>query len=79
MIHELKTIQPYFDEVVHRKKPFELRKDDRDYLIGDTLKLKEWTGKKFTGQYVEYKITYILRDCPEFGLKKGFVILGMKQ
>jgi len=77
MNHELKLLSKYFLDVADGKKSFELRKDDRDYKVGDTLKLKEWTGKQFTGSYSTRLITYVLRDCPQYGLKKGFVILGM--
>ena len=77
MEHELKILPQYFMEVAQGKKPFELRRDDRDYKVGDTLKLKEWNGKEFTGSYATRLITYILKDCPKYGLKKGFVIIGM--
>ena len=77
-VHILKTVQPYFDYVAMGHKTFEIRKDDRDFKVDDTLILREWNGKQFTLDEVGRKITYVLRDCPEYGLKKGFVILGIK-
>ena len=31
----------------------------------------------YTGRTFICTIKYILRDCPDYGLKKGFVILGI--
>jgi len=42
MIHELKTWPEYFEEILTGKKTFEVRKNDRDYKVGDTLILKEF-------------------------------------
>lgn len=41
MIHELKLRKEFFDYVRFGIKKFEIRKDDRDYKVGDTLVLKE--------------------------------------
>lgn len=76
-IHELKILPEYFNEVMSRTKSFELRKDDRGYKIGDWLKLKEYEGGKYTGRESDYfRISYILKDCPEYGLMPGYCILG---
>lgn len=42
-IHELKLDIKYFDAVKNGNKNFELRKNDRDYQVGDILELKAWT------------------------------------
>jgi ASC-1-like (ASCH) protein len=42
MIHELKLQQPYFDEVWNNRKTFEIRKNDRDFKVSDTVILKEY-------------------------------------
>ena len=41
MIHELKTYPKYFQETIEGNKPFEIRKDDRDFHVGDVLKMKK--------------------------------------
>ncbi len=78
MRHELKTLPPYFDDCMDGIKTFELRKNDRNYQINDVLILREWDGNKYTGNRYPFIITYIIKDVPQFGLKKDFVILGIR-
>jgi uncharacterized protein YgfB (UPF0149 family) len=75
-VHRLKTLQPYFREVKEHKKNFELRLNDRDFQVGDTAVLEEWTGEFLTGDGLTRKIKYVLKDCPQFGLKEGYCIFG---
>jgi hypothetical protein len=88
--HNLKTWFCYFIEVLAGNKTFELRKNDRDYKVGDTLNLIEVDEINFeldpinqtkhyltTGRTHTAKITYIL-EGGQFGLDKDYVILGMK-
>jgi hypothetical protein len=42
MKHELKTINPFFTDIMKKVKNFEIRKNDRDFKIGDILVLKEF-------------------------------------
>lgn len=77
LIHELKILPEYFDEVQSHDKQFELRKDDRDYRVGDFILLEEFVNGSYTGRTVGcFKISYILRNCPEYGLAEGYCILG---
>lgn len=77
MIHELKVLPEYFNQVASHNKNFELRKDDRDYRVGDWILLKEFDNGSYTGREVGcFAITYILRDCPQYGLMDGYCILG---
>ena len=78
MEHELKILPQYFEEVWNENKTFELRKDDRYYKIGDTLRLLEFDYGTYTGRECNRTILYILRDADQYGLKEGFVILAMK-
>lgn len=73
--HFLKILPEYFNEVQKGNKTFELRKDDRDYQVGDYIILQEFENGAYTGRECgSYKITYILRNCPEYGLMNGFCI-----
>ena len=76
-IHELKIQPKYYKMVKWGIKNFELRKDDRDYQVGDIVILQEYENGEYTGKEIKYlTIRYILRDCPEYGLKEGYCILG---
>ena len=78
MKNELKILPQYFEEVWNENKTFELRKDDRNYKVGDTLRLLEFDYGTYTGRECNRTILYILRDVEQYGLKEGFVILAMK-
>lgn len=77
MTHDLKLVQPHFNDVKSRTKTFEVRKDDRDYNVGDTLILRLFDSETqmYDGEFLMRKITYLLRDKQY--VKEGFVILGI--
>lgn len=76
-IHELKISPKYFEDVKANKKNFELRKDDRDFKVGDFITLREYDNGQYTGREIKnIPIGYILRNVPEYGLKEGYCILG---
>lgn len=79
MNHELKILPKYYVDCENETKTFELRKNDRNYKLNDVLILKEWNGEKYTGRSSSFSITYILKDVVEYGLKKGFLIIGIKK
>ena len=75
-IHELKTLPQYFDEVRNGWKRFEIRKNDRDFKVGDILILREWDGNEYTGEFLYVKVMYILSDFPD-GLQPGYCIMSI--
>lgn len=78
VIHELKILPEYFNAVRSGKKRFEIRRDD-GFNIGDTLKLMEFKNDQLTGRTQNVAIQYVLKNCPEYGLKQGYVILSIKK
>lgn len=76
MIHSVKILPKYYRHLEYSKK-FELRKDDRDYQVGDILELREFENGCYTGRTSRFKITYVLRNCPEYGLMDGYCILSL--
>lgn len=75
-VHRIKILPEYFEKVKARHKNFEIRVNDRDYQVGDLVVLNEHTGVFYTGRGVTRKIKYILKDCPQYGLKDGYCIFG---
>ena len=79
-LHILKIKGEYFSEVLRGKKTFELRKNDRDYQVGDLIHFIDVDGLEHYGyKELVYKITYILNNVPEYGLDKDYCILGIKK
>lgn len=76
--HELKILPQYFQAVWDGTKNFELRKNDRDYKVGDILILREYNNGEYTGSFLKVIVTYILKDCPEYGLDKEYCILSFR-
>ena len=71
--HSLKILPQYFAAVLSGNKTFEIRKND-GFHEGDFIVLREWNGKKFTGQALSKQITYIT----DFEQQPGFVVMGIK-
>ena len=74
---EKKILPEYFKEVKAGRKTFELRKDEDDVQVGDTLVLREWDGENYTGRRAVRDVSYVLRDVPEYGLQKGYCIIAL--
>ena len=72
---KLKLAKMFFEDVRLGRKSFELRKNDRDYQIGDILELREMDNGEPTGRVIEKEITYILEGFA--GLKEGYCILAL--
>lgn len=75
MIHHLKTWPQFFDPVSRGEKPFEIRKNDRDFKKDDSLILEEWDPRSgaFTGRKIMKGVTYITK----FEQKTGFCVMGI--
>lgn len=85
--HELKTLAPYWDALRTGEKTFEVRRDDRGFQRGDTLKLYRMDpdaphlvetfadGSRFV---LRFLITYILTGG-QFGIEPGYVVMGLRK
>ena len=79
-IHKLKLNAKYYEDSERGIKTFEIRKNDRDYKIGDVLELREYFEDIrglgcYTGNVHWKIITYILDD--DLYLAPGYVCLGL--
>lgn len=82
MKHELKILPEYFNQVRSGMKTAEVRIDDRNFMPGELLILKEWRPKKkvFTGREVVREITH-MTQLSDFiiGIDHRWVMLSMKE
>ncbi len=74
--HELKCWPDPFDAMWRGVKPFEIRVNDRDFQVGDTLHLKEWVPDRaeYTGRFIYTKVTYMTQG--DWGLPENVCVLG---
>lgn len=79
MEHTLKTWIPLFQDVLDRKKVFEIRKNDRGFKVKDTLILKEYApiADQYTGREARVLVLYIC-DIPHLDNYVGMSIVLMK-
>lgn len=90
--HDLKVAPEYMSALVSGDKTFEVRRNDRGFQRGDTLRLYEYGDKlcvpDCTDKYCSRKpriidrtITFVYSGDPRFGghggLAPGFVVLGL--
>ncbi|WP_223320087.1 DUF3850 domain-containing protein [Leuconostoc mesenteroides] len=89
-IHELKLDTFYFEDVKSGVKTFEIRKNDRDFKVGDVLALSRFEDGsykhlvKYISEYesvdiheadtIFFDITYIT----DYEQKDGYVVMGIE-
>ncbi len=86
MTHELKCWPEFYEDIASNVKTFEIRKDDRDFRVGDIMRLREWDPKtkQYSGRVTDRHIVYKLGRRPgagcaaDLGLKEGYAILGIE-
>lgn len=78
MIHELKIVPEFFEDVISGKKTFEVRKNDRPFHEGDLLALNEYDpgNKSYTGKSCIVYIDYLMNNADY--CKNGYVIMAIK-
>lgn len=74
MYHHLKILPEHFITVLEGVKLAELRKNDRNYQVGDILVLCEWNGE-YTGEACEREVVHVA-DVGSY--LPGYVLLSMR-
>lgn len=84
-VHELKIYPVFFEDVRFAKKTFDLRKNDRNFGVGDQIIFHEFNPdgefedyereRGYTGHHFIARITYILSNFD--GLLDSYCILGL--
>lgn len=79
----MKSWPEFFGSVLEGRKTFELRKNDRNFKVGDILWLREWEPltAKYSGREIRKRITYMMEGVgsgaitPMLGLSREYVII----
>lgn len=80
LVQRLKTWPMYFDKVLDGSKTFEIRKNDRDFQVGDVLILKEYDEENYTGRQIYLEVTYVSCLSAMWGLPTNdLVAMGFKK
>jgi hypothetical protein len=79
-VHQLKTHAKYFQDILDGVKTFEVCKNDRQFNVGDHLKLVEVEGdageeQSATGRVITKRVGYILGGL--HGVADGYVVMSL--
>jgi len=84
-IHSLKSWPPFFRAIVQGDRTHELRRNDREFRVGDMLELHEFDNEtgEFTGAICSAMVTSLTSEdqpcaASDLGLRPGFCILSIK-
>ena len=71
--HELKLLTEYYNRILMGQKTFEIRRNDRDFQVGDVLVLREFSGEEYLdSQPIRAEVTYITN----YEQKPDYVVMG---
>lgn len=77
--HAIKIKEVYFKAVLSGEKTFEIRKNDRDYQVGDIIHfvpVDDECDMIIPHDPNAYKITYVFHGG-EYGLEEGYCVFGI--
>ena len=77
MTHQLKTWPEYYEPISTGAKTFEIRENDRNFNVGDILRLKEYNPatESYTGREAPVIVSYILDKQPF--VPEGYVCMAI--
>ena len=75
-VHQIRIGTTFFDDAAAGVKPFTIRKNDRNYKVGDILEKMEFDEGKYTGRSLRQEVVYMLEDYA--GIVEGYCIMGLK-
>lgn len=75
--HVLKSEKRFFQDELSGKKQFTIRKNDRNYQVGDIVYLKETEDGVYTGRRdpLGHEIKYIFHGG-QYGLEEGYCVFN---
>ena len=83
--HSLKTLPPYWERVQTGEKTFEIRKNDRDFQVGDILELEYYdpnkqivVGYNFNCPPIIAAVVKYVFCGGQYGLETGYCIMSIE-
>jgi hypothetical protein len=78
--HDLKTWPSAFEPINNEDKLFEIRKNDRDFKVGDRLNLHEWNpeSETYSGRVISCKVKYISYG-PAWEIPIGYCVMSIEK
>ncbi|EMK6918792.1 DUF3850 domain-containing protein [Vibrio cholerae] len=80
--HQLKIKSEYLEAIIRGDKTFEIRKNDRDFKVGDRVMLIEEHGERYLNIYIKYITNYAQQDgyvVFSFGWIGGGELVGQEK
>lgn len=81
-VHKLKIWPIFFHPILTGEKLVEVRRNDRNFRVGDLLVLREFDpdDETYTGREANATISHIAHpmEHPGFGLEDGFVAMSLR-
>ena len=80
LLHELKTWPDAFEAIEKGTKHHEIRKNDRRFIQGDLLQLREWdpSTEKYTGRERTVRVSYVSYGGA-WGLPEDLCVMSIEQ
>ena len=80
MNHNIKIKQCFLIHIIEGRKTFEIRKNDRDYQVGDTITFLAIEDESYNvydvvGSVPMYEITYIHSGL---GMQEGYIVMSIR-
>lgn len=76
-LHELKIWPAFFRAVMEGRKTYEIRKNDRGFMVGDPIRLNEYDPTHgYTGKFCDVKVTY-LTEGGQWGLPEDICVMSI--
>jgi len=79
IVHELKSWPDSFEAVALGAKTAEFRLNDRDFRVGDKVKLRYWdpATETYSGRFICGRISHVAYG-PSWGIPDGWCMFSMK-
>lgn len=76
-VHSLKCWPEPFEAMLCGDKTAEFRYNDRDYAVGDRLRIQEWCpqSESYTGREIERVVSHVL--SAGYGIPEGYAMLSL--